>query len=152
MWKPIVLSACALPAAAAVSADVADPADAAAVPEERELRKLEAGFNEAVLKGDVAFFGRVFADDLTHVSQSGRLRAKAEWLEGRRQGESNYTKYETDDLKVRRYGETAVVTGVADAAWNEDGEADSGRFRFTRVWVRGDGRWQVVAFQSTAVE
>lgn len=152
MWKPIVISACAIPTAATMSAHAAEIADPATAPQERELHELEVTFNRAVLKGDVAFFDQVFADDITHVSQSGRLRSKAEWLEGRRQGESNYTKYETDDLKVRLYGETAVVTGVADAAWREDGEAKPGRFRFTRVWVRRDGRWMIIAFQSTAAD
>lgn len=152
MWKPIVISACAIPTAGAVSAQAAEIADPATAPQERELNELEASFNRAVLKGDVAFFSQVFADDITHVSQSGRLRSKAEWLAGRRQGESNYTKYETDDLKLRLYGETAVVSGIADAAWREKAETNSGRFRFTRVWVRSDGRWQIVAFHSTAVE
>jgi ketosteroid isomerase-like protein len=49
------------------------------------------------------------------------------------------------DLKVRMHGNTAVVTG----AYHEIGESTGKRYeyhdRFTDVWMKNSGKWQVVA-------
>lgn len=118
---------------------------------DREIRRLEDQANRAVVEGDVAFFDRVLAEDFTHTSQSGKFRTRAEWMQGREQGKSNYESFETEDVHIRIYGDTALVTGLSDARWREaDGQPRSGQYRFLRVWVRRDGQWQAVAFQSTA--
>lgn len=116
-----------------------------------EVRKLESRINEAIVKGDVEFFDGFLADDFTHTSASGRLRTKAEWMKGRKPGQSAYVSYETSDLKVRLYGDSAVVTGLSDAKWREDGQTMRGQYRFIRVWTKRDGQWKAVAFQSTKI-
>jgi ketosteroid isomerase-like protein len=118
----------------------------------KSIQELEDQFKEAVLAGDVATFEQLCADDFTHTSQDGSFRTRAEWLKGRVQGKSSYISYSVDDLQVRIYGETAVVTGLLKPSWREsDGTVASGRFRFLRVWVKRDERWQAVAFQSTRI-
>jgi ketosteroid isomerase-like protein len=117
----------------------------------QHIRNLEMQLNEAVVKGDVAAFDRLFEEDFTHGSQSGRFRTKAEWMQGKEQGKSEYLSFESDDVQVRVMGDTAVVTGVAKVRWREAGGTANGRFRFLRVWARRNGDWKVVAFQSTEV-
>lgn len=119
---------------------------------EGEIRRLEDRINRAIVEGDVAFFDRILAEEFTHTSQSGKFRTRAEWMKGREQGKSSYESFETEDAQVRIYADTAVVTGLSKAKWREaDGQPRSGEYRFLRVWVRRDGRWQAVAFQSTAI-
>jgi ketosteroid isomerase-like protein len=113
------------------------------------IRHLEQQLAEAVVKGDVATFDRLFAADFTHGSQSGRFRTKAQWMKGKQQGHSAYVSFDNTDLQVRVSGETAVVTGLAKAQWREGDHVAGGRFRFLRVWARRGGRWQAIAFQST---
>ena len=55
-----------------------------------EIRRLESQLSRAIVAGDVGFFDRVFADDFTHGSQSGKFRTKAEWMKGKEQGKSAY--------------------------------------------------------------
>ncbi len=118
--------------------------------DETSVRDLEDQLSKAIVQGDVAAFERLFADDFTHTSQDGSFRTRAQWLKGRVPGKSNYISYGVDDLQIRIYGETAVVTGLAKPSWREsDGSLASGRFRFLRVWVNRGDRWQAVAFQST---
>jgi uncharacterized protein (TIGR02246 family) len=118
----------------------------------KSIRELEARVNKAVLDGDVATFDRLFAEDFTHTSQDGQFRTRAEWIKGRVQGKSSYTSYDTQDLQIRNYGNTSVVTCLVKPSWKErDGTAASGRFRLLRVWVKRDGHWQLVAFQSTRI-
>lgn len=118
---------------------------------ERVIRQLEDGINRAIVEGDVAFFDCILAEDFTHTSQSGKFRTRADWMKGREQGKSSYQSFETEDVHIRIFGDTAVVTGLSDAKWREtDGQAQSGQYRFLRVWVRRDEGWQAVSFQSTA--
>jgi hypothetical protein len=126
---------------------------------EREIRGLEAQLNRAVVTGDRAFFERVLAEDFTHTSHSGKFKTRAEWMaenkfenqQGKPQpGKTTYEAFEVDDLAVRIYGETAVVTGRSTPKGrNAKGESIRGRYRFLRVWVKRSGTWQVVAFQGT---
>jgi len=116
------------------------------------IRKLETQLNQAVVEGDVAAFDRLFADDFTHGSYSGRFRTKVEWMKGKVQGRSSYVAFDTEEPKVRVSGDTAIVTGLAKPKWREeDGTVASGQYRFLRVWTRRSGSWQVAAFQSTRV-
>jgi len=135
------------------------PAEPAEREAEREIRELEAQYNAAVLKADRAFFERVLADEFTHTSHSGKLKTKAQWLSEPQFSESQtdpkpakatYDSYEIDDMAIRIYANTAVVTGrTTPAGRTAKGEPITGQFRFIRVWVRKEGRWQAVAFQGT---
>ena len=117
-----------------------------------EIRKLEAQFNEAIVKADLKAFDRLMADDFTHTNQSGKFRTKAQWLANHKPGRSAYDAFEVDDLAVRVYGDTAVVTARSTPKGRtSSGEPITGQFRFLRVWARRDGRWQAVAFQGTRI-
>lgn len=120
---------------------------------EQELKALEFQLNEAIVKADLDFFDRVFADDFTHTNHMGTFRTKAQWLANHKLGEkSPYTSFNTEDLAIRVYGDTAVVTGRSlPKGTNSKGEAITGQFRFLRVWVKRQGRWQVVAFEGTRI-
>ena len=66
-------------------------------------------------------------------------------------GQTKLTSDEVSDMKVRVYGNTAVVTGTADGAGTMAGKDTKGQIMFTRVWVKKGGSWQPVAFQQTLV-
>lgn len=52
-------------------------------------------------------------------------------------------------LTVRTYGDVAILQGIADNTGAMGGVPFSGRIRYTRVFVRRDGRWQAVTMQHT---
>ena len=66
-------------------------------------------------------------------------------------GQTKLTSNELSDMKVRVYGNTAVITGKADVAGTMAGKDTKGQIMFTRVYVKKDGQWQSVAFQQTRV-
>jgi ketosteroid isomerase-like protein len=128
---------------------------------EREIRELEAQFGRAVVAGDRAFYERVLAADFTHTSHSGQFKTRAEWMAENKfenrlgkpaPGKTYYEAFEVDDLAVRIYGQTVVVTGRSTPRGRTaKGEPIRGRYRFLRVWVKRGGRWQVVAFEGTRI-
>jgi ketosteroid isomerase-like protein len=59
---------------------------------------------------------------------------------------------EDEDVSVRIFGETAVVTGRSTRKRaGPSGEAVTQSVRFTRVYAERDGRWQVVSAQTTPI-
>jgi ketosteroid isomerase-like protein len=158
MQRFILTLIAGIAATALVSAKIEGRPDLGA---EREIRELEAQLSRAVVAGDRGLFDRVLAGDFTHTSHSGQFKTRAEWMaedkvdsrQGKPQaGKTTYEAFDVDDLAVRIYGETAVVTGRSTPKGrNARGEPIRGQYRFLRVWVKRDGRWQVVAFQGTRI-
>jgi ketosteroid isomerase-like protein len=129
-------------------------------PAQREIRELEAQFARAVVEGDHAFYERVLADDFTHTSHTGVFKTRTEFLaenkfaekEPSGTGRTRYDAYDVDDLAVRIYGDTAVVTGrLSPKGRTAQGQPITGQYRYLRVWVKRQGRWQVVAFEGTRI-
>jgi len=66
-------------------------------------------------------------------------------------GRTKLTSNELSDMKVRVYGNTAVITGKADVKGTLGGKDTNGQIMFTRVYVKKNGTWQSVALQQTAI-
>ena len=56
-----------------------------------------------------------------------------------------------DDVKVRMFGDMAVATGRTRATGSYRGTSASVVLRFTDVFIRRGGRWQVVASHGSTV-
>jgi ketosteroid isomerase-like protein len=119
---------------------------------EDEIKNLEEARNQAVVHGDVAALDRLTSDDYTFITLRGELRTKSEILQGFRSGSFHYESRQISDLKVRVYGNTAVVTGRSIQKGTENGKDYSGDYRFTRVYVKQNGRWLSVALQTTLIQ
>ena len=119
---------------------------------EREIKILEEARNQAVLHGDVAALDRMTSDDYTFITLRGELRTKSDILKGFASGSFHYDSRQISDLKVRVYGDTAIVTGRSVQKGMENGKDYSGDYRFTRVYVKQKGRWLTVALQTTLIQ
>jgi uncharacterized protein (TIGR02246 family) len=119
--------------------------------DEKEIRALEDERNRAILNGDAALLERMTSDDYTFITLRGELRTKAEIVNGFKSGSFKYEARTISDLKVRVYGDTAIVTGRSSQRGKENGKDYSGDYRFTRVYVKQGGRWLTVALQTTLI-
>lgn len=105
----------------------------------------------ASLAGDEATLDGVMADDCTLVLFSGRLVTKPQWLSGIRGGAVKFDSITYEDVSIRIYGNTAVVTNIVNIKETFGGIPMSGRFRSTRVLVKSEAGWRFVALQSTGM-
>jgi len=124
----------------------------AATRAENEIKKLEEARNQAILHGDVGALDRMTSDDYTFITLRGEMRTKAEILKGFASGSFHYESREISDLKVRVYGDTAIVTGRSVQKGMENGKDYSGGYWFTRVYVKQNGHWLTVALQTTLIQ
>ena len=120
-------------------------AQTAAGKPEQAVRQLERERVEAMLRGDAAFIERNYADDYLSTSAAGLVRDRSEVVADFRSGALKYESMTHEEVRVRLYGNTAVVTGFDEVRGRDRGQELSGRRRFTRVWVKQGGRWRLVS-------
>ena len=123
-----------------------------AASDERELAQLVKDLNAAIVKPDIAFLERILDKDYVHFRPHGNVENRAQYLEDRKSGRVHFDSLVADEVKVRLYGDTAVVTYRSTAKGkDQDGAIDEQR-RWTRIFVRRDGRWQLVHSQGTTIQ
>ena len=118
-------------------------------PDIKELMRLASVWNEAHEKGDATALERVWAEDIEVTVPRMPVMSRADALTFARSGRMKFQRYETSDLKVRVYGDAAVVSGRLQRTRTLDGKRIDDDWRFTKVYVRREQRWQVVAFQAS---
>ena len=119
-----------------------DPASA------RELELIEQQLAAYWKARDCAGWSALLADDWTVTHIDAQIITKAQALEMCRTGPD--VESTVDQMAIRTYGDTAVVTGRTTATVSR-AQPVTIRLRFTDVFVRRDGRWRVVASQATRV-
>jgi len=117
-----------------------------------EILKVEEEEKEASLKGDTDTLDRLFANDIAYTNQNGELVPKGQFLAEYRSGAQKIHTFKHDDVRLRSYGDTVVVTGRSTSAFRYKGKEYAGAKRFTNVWVKQGGQWRLVVHHVTAVE
>src|SRR5262245_42703515 len=110
----------------------------------QELIRLEEEWSQAMVQNDAEAIGRYMADDWTIIGPDGSVSDKPSFLGLVKSGALTHDVMETDDIRVRVYGDTAVLTarGVSGGQWH--GRAFREVERVSDVWVRQDGQWRCV--------
>ncbi len=116
-----------------------------------ELARIDAGWNALRLKGDAHSLGALLADDWMLTHSDGRVQYKVDYLQELATKSRTNSQIENADVKLRSYGDTAVVTGTSIQSGMSDGKPWEGKFRFTRVWVHLQGKWSMVSSHSSRI-
>lgn len=116
---------------------------------ERRLVRLEEQLPEFVLRRDTAAIRRIMADDFIGFDPAGRRLTIADVEAQARSTEVELDFLRHEEIEVRVFGRSAVATAITVVKGRHQGHETGGRFRFTHVWVERQGRWQIVAAQST---
>ena len=111
---------------------------------EEEFLKLEKAFAEAIVKNDLEGIGRLVTDDWIIIDPNGEIVDRARFFEVIKSGALTHDMMESEDFRVRVYGDSAVVTGVTRTKGKFMGQEFSMQERATDVFVKRDRRWQCV--------
>ena len=128
------------------STAVADSSAAAAV------IALESARAKALLRADTTALSQMTADEFVEISRLGQLRTKSDNLREIGSGILKLDTVKYDSLTVHVYGDVAVLRGLADNTGTFRGFPFAGKLRYTRIFVRRDGRWQAVGMQHTMLQ
>jgi ketosteroid isomerase-like protein len=120
--------------------------------DEQQIRKIEQDWINAIVKRDGAFLTKLEADDFTLTDPDGTVLDKAGSIKETASGETMFDEVKIDNLKVRFYGDTAIVNGQATAKVRTPDQDLSGQYAWTDVFVKQNGEWKAVAAHVTMIE
>jgi len=103
----------------------------------------------AMAQKDLATLNEVIAEDLVYTHSSARLDTKQSLIGNMESGSTVYTSVVPSDVKAQDLGDSVVLTGSCRISVNSGGNAMSFGVRFTDVYARRNGKWQMVTWQST---
>jgi uncharacterized protein (TIGR02246 family) len=109
------------------------------------IKQLDKERIQAQISADAVALDRIYADDFIGVGPSGTVRTKAQVISDFTSRSLKFQSITTDEVQVRVYENTAVETGVSTMVGQDKGKAVPRDTRFTRVWVKQQGRWRLVA-------
>ena len=121
------------------------------------LMQMERDYSTAYLNHDTAAVARMLADDYVGIDGRAVVSNKAEEVEEAKAPPSGpasdylVTEETLSDLKVRLYGDAAVVTGLSTEKVLIKGTATTVRYRRTTVYIKRHSQWQCVSFHATRV-
>lgn len=119
---------------------------------EQEMRTVITRWADAVKRRDVATLDRMFSDGLFITDFAGATRGKKEELEILKPSATTRTVSVTNDnIVIRTYpkSNTAIVTAVVKMVFRTNGRDSSMAMRYTSVWEKRGGRWQLAVLQTT---
>ena len=115
---------------------------------EQILIQMERDGNEATVKKDVATLDKLIADDWVYQGPDG-IQTKAQALASLKSEDQKFDSITLGDMKVRVFGNTAIVTGAEDEKSTYKNKDTSGHYLWTDIFVKRHGHWQLVASQAT---
>ena len=121
-------------------------------PDEKEIRAVIDRWADAVKRRDIAILDRMFANDLFITDYGGATRGKKEELEILKPSATTRTvSVINENVAIRTYtrSNTAVVTGIVRMVFRTSGRDSTMAMRYTSVWEKRSGRWQLTILQTT---
>ena len=115
----------------------------------QEIIALDRQRIDAMCNQDVAALEKLLADDLVYTHSSARVDTKQSLIGNMQSGQTVYQAIETSDVRAQAFGDAVVLTGLARVSVTSQGRPNSFGIRFVNVYGKRDGRWQMVAWQST---
>lgn len=119
---------------------------------EQHLIRLKHEMGQAYVVRDIAALERLYADDYTVTDSEGNTTNKTQEIDRLRTGKSTYESTSYEDVKVRVYGDTAIVAGRGTVKGrNADGPFHT-EYHSTNVFVKQKGVWRAVAAHISGVK
>ena len=118
---------------------------------EREVLEADQARVKALVENDTAALEQLLAEDLTYVHSNGMLDTKTSYIESLRSGRSSYLTMDMSETAVRAFGETALINARFEARVKLGDNEVNPKARVLIVYSKRDGRWQMVAWESTSI-
>jgi ketosteroid isomerase-like protein len=114
-------------------------------PDGAKVLALEKKWTEAYKQRDISLLSSLLAEDFAITVEEGSTYGKEGYISHSADTSVHVDVAELSELKVHMHGNVAVVTGAYHETGNSKGKRYEYRDRFTDVWMKTSGKWQVVA-------
>ena len=116
-----------------------------------DLKSLDAKLTEAFKDRDFKMLGKHMADDYIMIDPRGGVHSKKQYLKHLADGTAKFKDLKETDVKVRVFGDTALVTGLLHIKGKMEDKEISVEYRWTRVYNKKGDEWRCVLEQHTHV-
>lgn len=117
---------------------------------EQELRQLNDDWVKALVSGDAATLERIMADDF-FFAYPMEGDDKAQFIGDVVSGDVNVEFLDRENVSVRIWESTAVLTGKDSATWYYKGRDFSGHYKIIHIYSFRNDRWQLVSVQACPI-
>src|SRR4029077_13491986 len=104
---------------------------------------------QAIVKNDAGAVARFLADDWIIIDPDGGIIDRVRFLGVIESGALTHQMMESDDTRVRIYGNAAIVTALTTTKGKFGGQVFTTLERATDVFVKQNGRWLCALSQLT---
>jgi uncharacterized protein (TIGR02246 family) len=123
-------------------------------PDAAELTKLLNEFLAGASRNDATVHDRFWAEDVIYTGSAGKRRGKTEIMKDVRSAPAAkpggpVTVYTAEDVRIQQYGSTAIVAFRLVGTTTRQNKTDVANYLNSGTFVKRDGKWQVVNWQST---
>jgi len=117
---------------------------------EQQLRQMNEEWVTAISNGDGATLDRIMADDFIF-SYPLEGDDKAQFIADCVSGDLKVKQIQRDNISVRVFGPTAMLTARAATTWIYHGRELSGQYKILDVYSKRDGEWKLCAVQACPI-
>ena len=119
---------------------------------EKAVTQMERDWEEALKNKDKTKLESIVADDYVGIGWDGKISSKAESIANGIAADTKLDSYTLDPVKVRVYGDVAIATSGDTEKSSFKGKDTSGRWVWTDVYAKRNGRWQAISSHSSRVQ
>ena len=117
---------------------------------EQQLRQMNDDWVKALVRADRDTLDRIMADDF-FFAYPMEGDDKAQFIGDVVSGDVRVENLIRENISVRIWGDTAVLTGKDSARWSYQGRDFSGHYKIINVYACRDDRWQLVSVQACPI-
>ena len=117
---------------------------------EQQLRHMNEEWVTAMTKGDGATLDRVMADDFIF-SYPLEGDDKAQFIADCVSGDLKVQQITREQVSVRVFGPTAILTARDTSHWIYHGREISGQYKILNVYSKRDDEWKLCALQACPI-
>jgi uncharacterized protein (TIGR02246 family) len=118
---------------------------------EQHIRQLNDEWVKAIVRADAGALGRIMADDF-YFTYPLEGDDKAQFIADITSGDLKIKHIAREQLNVRVFGNTAVLTARDSATWLYHGRELAGQYKILSVFSERDGQWQLCAVQACPMQ
>ena len=109
------------------------------------ILSLEKKWTDAYKRREIGILSNLLAEDFVITVEDGSTYGKEGYITHTADPSVRVDVAEQSESRVRMHGNAAVITGTYHEKGADKGKPYEYRDRFTDVWMKLDGKWQVIA-------
>ena len=126
-------------------------AQTSATTQDAALHEVNRRYDKALVEADAAALRKIYAAEFTYIGPNAVVRDKDEQIHALTSGKVDVLAGRSDDVAMRIYGASAVVTGRFIGRARVSGKTFWFRERYSTFWHYSDGAWRLVLEHGTVV-